>query len=71
MPGVRAWRAPLIGKIAVATWRDLAQLAADLDAAMHGAVDKLRSEQGHSWTEIASVLGTSRQAAHKRFGRSE
>lgn len=27
-------------------------------------------ERGETWTEIGNIFGTSRQAAHERFGRS-
>ncbi len=48
---------------------DLASLVdtqLELDAAIAAAVQNLRA-QGHSWQAIASVLGISRQAMHKRY----
>jgi DNA-directed RNA polymerase specialized sigma24 family protein len=46
---------------------DLAQLAADLDAALVTAVTGLRGF-GYSWEQIASRLGVTRQAAQQRWG---
>ena len=46
---------------------DLAQLSADLDAALITAVQGLR-EFGYSWEQIASWLGVTRQAAQQRWG---
>ncbi len=46
---------------------DLAQLSADLDAALITAVQGLR-EFGYSWEQIASRLGVTRQAAQQRWG---
>jgi hypothetical protein len=46
----------------------LAALSADVDAAMHTAIAGLRAA-GWSWAEIADRLGTTRQAAHQRYGR--
>ena len=46
---------------------DLAQLSADLDAALVTAVTGLR-EFGYSWEQIASRLGVTRQAAQQRWG---
>jgi hypothetical protein len=48
---------------------ELVDLAADVDAATQAAVDGLR-EFGYSWGEIASRLGTSRQAAQQRWGKA-
>jgi hypothetical protein len=45
----------------------LSRLAADVDTAMTDAVNGLRAA-GFSWAEIAHRLGTSRQAAHQRYG---
>ena len=45
----------------------LADLADDIDAAMHVAIAGLRSH-GWSWAEIGTRLGMTRQAAHQRFG---
>ena len=46
---------------------DLAQLAAEVDAALITAVQGLR-EFGYSWEQIASRLGVTRQAAQQRWG---
>ena len=46
---------------------DLAALSAELDHATARAVIGLRA-YGYSWTEIARVLGVTRQAAHQRWG---
>lgn len=45
----------------------LAGLAEDIDTAMHTAITGLRAV-GWSWAEIAARLGTTRQAAHERYG---
>jgi DNA-directed RNA polymerase specialized sigma24 family protein len=47
---------------------ELLSLADELDAATRTAVEGLRGF-GYSWGEIASRLGTSRQAAQQRWGR--
>jgi hypothetical protein len=44
----------------------LANLAAELDAAIGTAVVGLRAA-GYSWSEIAARLGVTRQAAHQRW----
>lgn len=46
---------------------DLTALYDDLDQAVHDAVLGLRA-CGYSWTEIATRLGITRQAAHQRWG---
>ena len=46
---------------------DLLRLAAELDTATQHAVNGLRAF-GYSWGEIASRLGTTRQAAQQRWG---
>ena len=46
---------------------DLIKLQADLDQALAAAVSGLR-EFGYSWGEIASRLGTTRQAVQQRWG---
>ena len=46
---------------------DLLALRDELDAATQTAVDGLRAF-GYSWSEIASRLGTTRQAAQQRWG---
>jgi hypothetical protein len=44
----------------------LADLADDIDTALHRAVAGLRAA-GFSWADIATRLGITRQAAHQRF----
>ncbi len=46
---------------------DLSRLAADVEGAMREAVTGLRAV-GFSWADIGHRLGTSRQAAHQRYG---
>ena len=46
---------------------ELAQLSAEVDAALITAVQGLR-EFGYSWEQIASRLGVTRQAAQQRWG---
>jgi hypothetical protein len=46
---------------------DLVGLATQLDTAILQAVKGLRA-CGYSWTEIATRLGITRQAAHQRWG---
>ena len=46
---------------------ELLAMAKELDAATQVAVDGLRARE-YSWAEIASRLGTSRQAAQQRWG---
>jgi hypothetical protein len=46
---------------------DLVGLATQLDTAILQAVSGLRA-CGYSWTEIATRLGITRQAAHQRWG---
>lgn len=51
---------------------DLATLDAlrsEVDAAIAVAARRLHTA-GHSWTEIGDALGTTRQNAYQRFGRS-
>lgn len=48
----------------------LAQLQREFDAAMQAAVDGQISS-GRSWTHIGNALGTTKQAAFKRFGCSK
>ena len=50
---------------------DFAGAIGELDELLRAAVLQLREEPGHSWAEIASVLGCSRQAAQQRFGGGE
>lgn len=47
----------------------LAALSAELDTAITTAVTGLRLA-GYSWSEIATRLGVTRQAAHQRWSRS-
>ena len=42
----------------------------EAETALRAAVKQAR-EAGDSWAIIGAALGTSRQAAHERFGRSE
>src|SRR5262245_46317772 len=44
----------------------VAQLEEVGDAVLGHFVDRCR-RNGHSWTEISSALGVTKQAAHKRF----
>ena len=46
---------------------DLLRLGDEVDTATHTAVTGLRSF-GYSWAEIATRLGTTRQAAQQRWG---
>lgn len=48
---------------------ELLALSSEIDAAITKSVAGLR-EAGYSWAEIASRLGTTRQAAQQRFGRT-
>ena len=50
---------------------DFADAIGELDELLRAAVLQLREEPGHSWADIASVLGCSRQAAQQRFGGGE
>ena len=53
----------------VAALPDLLGLQADLDRFIDEAVAGLRAEPwAYSWAQIADVVGTSRQAAQKRWG---
>lgn len=45
----------------------MVRLAVDLETGIRAAVIGLR-EHGYSWTEIATRLGITRQAAHQRWG---
>jgi DNA-directed RNA polymerase specialized sigma24 family protein len=49
---------------------ELAALAGRVDDALATAVTGLRAA-GYSWSEIATRLGISRQAAHQRWGHLE
>jgi hypothetical protein len=44
--------------------------AGDADAELHAAVTAAR-EAGVTWAAIGEVLGTTRQAAFKRFGQND
>jgi hypothetical protein len=46
---------------------DLNNLAVDLETALRDAVIGLR-QHGYSWTGIGDATGTTRQAAHQRWG---
>ncbi|RZU66740.1 hypothetical protein EV379_3106 [Microterricola gilva] len=48
--------------------RELLALRDDLDRAIADAVDG-QHEGGRSWQAIADAAGTTRQAAHKRWGQ--
>lgn len=48
----------------------LVALAAEVDQAIGVAARSLHS-CGYSWTDLAGVLGVTRQAARQRFGRRE
>lgn len=48
---------------------ELLALSRELDTVIAQSVAGLRAE-GYSWGEIAARLGTSRQAAQQRFGRT-
>jgi hypothetical protein len=47
---------------------DLLALQEELNAAIQTAVNGLRTF-GYSWAEMATRLGTTRQAVHQRWGR--
>lgn len=49
--------------------RQLIAIRDDVDAAIDTAVKGMRARE-LSWAYIASAAGTTRQAAHKRWGRS-
>ena len=51
------------------TVRIAARMRAVADYALQQCVDRARSA-GHTWPEIGDALGTSRQAAFRRFGKS-
>ena len=57
--------AGLLDQLATAS-ATVAQLEEVGDAVLGHFVDRCR-RNGHSWTEISSALGVSKQAAHKRF----
>jgi len=48
---------------------ELVNLANDAELAAGEAARQL-VQQGYSWADVGKVLGTSRQAAHKRFSRA-
>lgn len=58
-PDADASRLRRIGAAVRATATNQAELA-------EAVADARR--QGHTWTQIATMLGTSRQAAHERYG---
>lgn len=66
---LRAW----MRRLGDADMEDLAELVAyrrEVDDALAGVVDELRTERGESWATIARALGTTRQNAQQRFGRA-
>lgn len=48
---------------------ELVALAGEIDAVIAQSVAGLRAE-GYSWGEISARLGTTRQAAQQRFGKT-
>lgn len=48
---------------------ELLALSSEIDVAISASVAGLRAT-GYSWGEIAARLGTTRQAAQQRFGRT-
>ena len=48
---------------------ELLEIRSLLDDVIAESVNNLH-EQGYSWTEIAAVLGVSRQAARQRYGKA-
>lgn len=63
LAGAAASGRPEVGLAAVASLRTLLESLESLQ--VHNA-----REQGWSWQDIADVLGVSRQAAHKKYGRT-
>lgn len=47
---------------------EMVELRAVLEEAIAAAVTRQRVEFGRSWADIARGLGTTRQAAHERYG---
>lgn len=47
----------------------LTELRREISRAEEAQVRRARNE-GYSWQAVASALGVSKQAAHRRFGRS-
>ena len=50
---------------------ELVALGREVEAAIQGAIARLRAEQHHSWADVALRLGTTRQAAQQRYGTRE
>lgn len=49
--------------------RDLVELRYHLDLTVAAAVEALHYEQGFSWGTLGEILGVTKQAMEKRFGR--
>ena len=57
-----------VGAADVEALPDLVALEGEVHAAVRAAVTELRNRHGYSWSEIASRLGVSKQAAQQRYG---
>jgi len=81
----RQREAPELGAACIRLFRALARRAGDgelealeqlaflqdsLQMQLGAAVAGYRDGHGYSWADIGRVLGVTRQAAHKRFGRA-
>ena len=49
--------------------RELTERVREVEREMSAEVRRARHD-GHSWQAIASALGVTRQAAHKKYGRT-
>lgn len=63
LAGAAGSRRPEVGLAAVASLRELLE---SLESLQVGSA----REQGWSWQDIAEILGVSRQAVHKKYGRT-